>query len=179
MKLKIAVFSLLFISMVASIAAGEQNASESSNNWRGPYAGISIGYINGDTAPDVKVKEKGYFVNDDPGQLNPLASKGLDANDFLGALLLGYSFQRGPVVIGLEADFSLMDYKEQNSTGNINYITSPTNTFSITTKVETRWAANLRMRLGYVWKNSLFFITGGPSWTELDYSFLFTDTFTP
>ncbi|MCG8549946.1 MAG: outer membrane beta-barrel protein [Desulfobacterales bacterium] len=179
MNMKVAGLLSFFLIFITSATVGAESAPKRTTTWNGLYVGLSAGIERGKADPDARVKEQGYFVNQDPGQLNPLASMTIKGHDLSGGLLWGYAFQKGNWVLGLEADVSAADFNESYSSGNRNYITQPAHTFSITTRVESNWSARLRLRLGYAWEDSLFFAAAGPVWTRLDYTFSFSDTFAP
>ncbi|MDH4129489.1 MAG: outer membrane beta-barrel protein, partial [Spirochaetota bacterium] len=113
----------------------------------------------------------------DFGQIEPLSSKNLSGLDFNASIFYGINWQLSSFVLGFEVDFSLINYDEKYSSGNIYYITQPTEPFSVTTNVKSRWIASIRPRLGYSWKSSLFYFTGGLAVTKLKYEFTFKDNF--
>ncbi|MEH0021825.1 MAG: outer membrane beta-barrel protein [Desulfobacter sp.] len=164
-----------FVAVFTANAVGGESKMDFSSIWQGQYVGIAAGASYSKADPDVMLQQTTYFNSQDSDQLNPLASENLDQTDFSGGLLWGFAFQKDHFVFGIEADVSMADFEEEYSTGDISYTSLPTRDFSITTRVKSDWAASLRLRLGYAWKDSLFFASAGPSWTRFDYRFIFTD----
>jgi outer membrane immunogenic protein len=100
-------------------------------NWTGFYVGVNAGYGFGKSNWDVPA-------------VSP-APKG-----FLGGLTLGYNFQTGTWLWGLEGD---ADYSAMNGSANC-----------VGGSCETKnpWLATMRGRLGYAgWNNWLPYLTGG------------------
>lgn len=154
-----------------------ENESTSSSTWDGLYMGITVGASKGKANPTVHAKETTYFTLTDDDQIDPEASHNMDATNVAGSLFFGLNHQINNIVIGLEADVSLTDYNEKYSSGDITYITAPADTFSLSTKVKSNWAFSLRPRLGYAFKKSLLYISGGASMRKFEYDFTFSDTF--
>lgn len=173
------VLIMLVWALFAANQAIAESVSTSSSTWDGLYIGIDAGASKGNAEPTVNAKEAGYFITTDPGQTDPEASHDMDATNFISSLFLGLNHQIGNIVIGLEADVSLDNYNEKYSSGDITYLTQPTATFSVSTKVESNWAFSVRPRFGYAFKKSLLYISGGPSIRKFDYDFTFSDTFGP
>jgi outer membrane immunogenic protein len=93
---------------------------------------------------------------------------------------LGYNYQIAPTwVIGVEGDF---DGTGLNG-GSQSILPEPfnvrsagvTNSFSAREKVE--WLASVRVRLGYAWGPSLFYVTGGGAWERVSDNFLLSTSF--
>jgi len=109
-------------------------------DWTGPYAGIAGGWSWGNsdqTDPGVLFGDGNYNV-----------SGGL-----IGGTL-GYNWQNGQWVFGLEGDYSWADIKGQSSLCGF-----PVFTHSCGTKIETFGTA--RARVGAVMGNQMPYITGG------------------
>lgn len=140
------------------------------------YIGITAGASRGKADPTVNAKETGYFLMTDPIQTDPVASHDMDATNLTGRLFLGLNRQIDNMVYGLEADVSLADYNEKYSSGNITYLTLPTNSFSVTTKVKSNGAFSIRPRFGYVFEKSLCYISAGLAIRKFEYDFTFSDS---
>jgi outer membrane immunogenic protein len=87
------------------------------------------------------------------------------ASTFIGGGQVGYNWQNGHMVYGIEGDF---DFQHWNTTRlqtvfNVGTIFVPGDTFS----VESRWQASLRGRLGYAWDRYLVYATGGVAFTDV------------
>ena len=108
-------------------------------NWSGFYVGGQVGYFWGRT----RVEEDGVVTE-------PHAK----TNGVIGGVFGGYNWQNGPVVFGLEGDFS---WTNAHGTG--------TAVTPITTQLpntyDVNWTSHARGRLGYAFDRWLFFIAGG------------------
>jgi outer membrane immunogenic protein len=99
--------------------------------WTGAYAGASGGY--------------GWT-----------SSGGLDANGGFGGGQIGYNFQTGNIVVGVEGDIA---------GGSISQTVNGTvNGFPFTTAFTNDALASLRGRAGFAYNNWLFFGTAGGGW---------------
>jgi outer membrane immunogenic protein len=96
----------------------------------------------------------------------------------IGGFQAGYNWQFAPRwVAGFEGDFSwtsLHDHREANP------ILSPTGVPAgpnaiVALDAKTPWLASARARFGYTgWlDNTMFYLTGGAAWTNIEYSALF------
>jgi outer membrane immunogenic protein len=96
----------------------------------------------------------------------------------IGGVQAGYNWQFAPRwVAGFEGDFSwtsLHDHREANP------ILSPTGVPAgpnaiVALDAKTPWLASARARFGYTgWlDNTMFYLTGGAAWTNIEYSALF------
>lgn len=99
--------------------------------WQGLYAGIHGGYVHGWAAP------AGYGD-----------SVGLSGGTL--GLHLGYNWQHGPWVVGLEADASWMPIDGARSFAGPVWL-----------EAESDWSSTMRMRLGYSFGGVLLYATGG------------------
>jgi outer membrane immunogenic protein len=117
-------------------------------DWSGLYLGGHIGYMWGRTR-----------VEDDGVVTEPNAR----TNGTVGGVLLGYNWQNGPVVFGLEGDFG---WTNAHGTGLAVVTTTTTqapNTYDV------NWTSRARGRVGYAFDNWLFFIAGGFAVADFDF----------
>lgn len=126
----------LFAILVAGFAGLScTSATAQSFDWAGPYGGLHLGYAVGEsTAIPIDI--------DDPSDL-----KGA----FLGAQI-GYNFQSGPWVFGVEADVSTTNIENDLAGGTI---------VNRDEYVELNWMATLRGRAGYAFNKTLVYGTIG------------------
>ncbi len=101
-------------------------------NWSGLYAGANAGY--------------GWSANTDY----------LDPTGAFGGAQIGYNFQRGHIVFGLEADFEGAGISDSNTYA----------------KSEMNWFGTVRGRLGYTFGSALLYATGGFAYGNVENSFL-------
>ncbi len=107
-------------------------------NWTGFYAGINGGYGWGtstwDLLPGVKIEPKGYLIGG----------------------TLGYNYQMGSFVIGLEGDLDWSNIKG-----------SVTCAVILTCETSNSYLATLRARLGYAFDRFLPYITFGGAYGDI------------
>ncbi|HWK95983.1 MAG TPA: outer membrane protein [Pseudolabrys sp.] len=106
--------------------------------WSGVYAGVNAGYAFGDADSFLAVG----------GATNPLSSK---YDGFIGGVQLGYNWQTGPAVFGVEVE---MNYADVSGTALI-----PTTTVTTTNKLE--WFGAARGRIGYAFDRVMPYVAGG------------------
>lgn len=110
-------------------------------NWTGFYVGVNLG---------------GGWTNTSSGSINS------DLSGVIGGGQLGYNWQAGQILLGIEGDFQGSSQRSSGSAtiGGIG--------FSGESKIP--WFATLRGRLGYVSGPWLIYATGGGAWInyELD-----------
>ncbi len=138
-KASIAAFALLAVPVVAQAAdvpikapyyKGQQSVV-SYYNWTGFYAGINAGYGFGSSdwsAPVVATKPKG----------------------FLAGGTLGYNWQSGAIVYGLEGDFDWSNVKDSVTCGG-----------AFTCETSSNWLATFRGRVGYAFDRWMPYVTAG------------------
>jgi outer membrane immunogenic protein len=124
------------------------------HNWTGFYVGVNAGYSWGSTDVDYS-QGAGIFGNPpNPGGVFA-ASYDLHPNSFIGGGQIGYNYQSGNVVWGLEADIQGRHKSDSES-----LVFNPfQDRFTLT---DTQgWLATFRGRLGYAMNNWLLYATGG------------------
>lgn len=120
--------------------------------WTGFYLGAHAGSL---------------WANSDWSNINgpgPDSQVDVRAAGFLAGGQIGYNFQTGPWVFGIEADAS---------GSNANGATGCPNGFFATCHAQVHWTATLAGRLGYTWDRTLFYGKAGGAWT--DATFFATD----
>lgn len=108
-------------------------------DWSGLYIGGHIGYLWGRT----RVEEDGVVTE-------PNAS----TSGAIGGALVGYNWQSGPWVFGLEGDFG---WTNANGTGTA----TPPPVATLPNTYDVNWTGHVRGRFGYAFDNWLLFIAGG------------------
>jgi len=127
--------------------------------WTGFYIGANVGGTFGDV--DLTgVSEDTDYVNIDPGEVFSFSPDGV-----LGGAQLGYNFQMGDWLFGVEVEGHGMDFDEIGS--------DPASTDILT--VESEWGATASARLGFVLSsNSLLYVKGGYATGNIKTSYLDT-----
>lgn len=105
--------------------------------WTGFYVGLNAGY--------------GWASTD-------ATAAGSDLDGFVGGGQVGYNWQSGNWVFGVEGDFQ-GSAQDTSSTGLLGVT-------PITVDQEIPWLATLRGRLGYAWGPWMLYATGGAAWAD-------------
>ncbi|WP_162003116.1 outer membrane protein [Microvirga tunisiensis] len=149
----------------------------SSGPWAGFYAGVNLG---------------GAYVHDSDISVNWIGSGMVDPfpaaiddrknNGFLGGAQVGYNFQMGGFVAGVEADLQYADIRNRFSGAHSFDRTLPGGTLSqnydFALQSELEWFGTARVRLGYaVAPQLLVYGTGGLAFGEIKTSGTAVDTF--
>jgi outer membrane immunogenic protein len=137
MKLLSGILGLTLTSVVALASA---NAADM---YRAPEVG---GYKDGPAY--VGVNWSGFYagVNGGYGWNNTHSSDFVDPTGGFGGGQIGYNFQRGNIVFGIEADFQGAGISDSDAFGD---------------KSELNWFGTVRGRLGYSFDRALIYGTGG------------------
>lgn len=116
-----------------------------SDSWAGFYVGLNGGYGWSSTGSVIDYNG-GFLGSDSSGRALP--------NGGFGGAQVGYNFQSGRFVYGIEADFQGGDLSDR-----IAGTTAAGNAFSDRERVD--WFGTARGRLGYSFGRTLFYATGG------------------
>lgn len=121
-------------------------------NWTGFYIGAQVGYAWGDNSTREFVTATGAptgFV------------QGFNADGVVGGGHVGYNWQFGQFVFGLEGDIEAADINGGYRLGNLNG-----------TDFRIDAQASIRGRLGVAFNNSLLYVTGGAAWADMDHTYV-------
>jgi outer membrane immunogenic protein len=121
-------------------------AVSSGFNWSGFYLGLNAGYLWGETT----LQEQLMFTG-------PPA---FDRDGFIGGGQMGYNFQTGPWVLGVEADIQYSD-----ASGSTNAAPCPP-----TCNADLNWFGTVRGRAGYAFDHLLVYATGGWAYGGIEQS---------
>lgn len=164
---------------IAGPVAAADNAAVTGHDWQGFYGGLALGGAYSEALPDTEVLYTGYFNDNvngsDAAQVNPILQRKIGGRDFTGSALLGYDFQSGHIIYGIEADLTLMDFSESEGQGRTAYDTVPVLFFTTDTTVETNFLFNLRPKIGYATGNLQYYVSVGPSVSRIKTTTRFTD----
>lgn len=116
-------------------------------NWTGFYIGAHVGWAGMD-------KDWFVFLNN-AGTQHHLSG-------ILGGGQVGFNWQAGNLVLGVEGDVSGMDPSGSS--------TCPQITF--TCRTEAHWLATLAGRAGYAFGPALLYVKGGAAWAGEKYAFV-------
>jgi outer membrane immunogenic protein len=119
-------------------------------NWTGLYVG---GEIGGGWAHQQGTLNTGNRFFPAGFEVAPLNASGV-----LGGAVLGYNYQYGPLVLGVEGTYDWGDLHGSATTQ------SPLLPISRTETVNGDWLATVSGRAGYAWNNVLVYGKGGAGW---------------
>ena len=147
-------------------------------NWSGFYAGVNAGAAFG--AYDANTSAAygpGTYFGSTPtyaGAVDALGAQKLDPRGFVGGLQLGFNYQFGNIVAGLEGDF---EYVHLNGSANsaAAYPNTLGSQFLISSYGNADWLFTLTPRLGFAANNWLLYGFGGLAVTDLRTDFMFSD----
>jgi outer membrane immunogenic protein len=125
-------------------------------SWTGFYIGAQAGYAWGDNSTTEFVTATGVPTG---------FSQGFNANGFVGGGHVGYNWQAGQFVFGLEGDVEGADIDGGYRLANLNG-----------TDFRVDFQASLRGRLGVAFNNSLLYVTGGVAWADMEHTYVFANT---
>ena len=114
-------------------------------DWNGPFFGISTGLTVGQTRHSAAA-----------GDLTP----SFDMTGGLFGIALGYNWQAGKILYGIDTDISLSTKR-----GTSGYLGAPTGFLAETSE---RWFATYRGRVGLVRDSWMFYITGGGATADVN-----------
>jgi len=157
---------LLLLTTVASFTAvASVHAQTSDPNWTGPYVGLHVGA----TLDNQKVGSSGVLTNN-YNALQTNARPGeivLDRNGAEGGGQIGYNYQYGRLVTGLEADIALADADaSQRIIGPV--ASGATQNSYLSSKLDD--LGTVRARFGYlITPRVLLYGTGGYAYGDVKY----------
>jgi outer membrane immunogenic protein len=127
-------------------------------NWTGFYIGAQVGYAWGDNSTREFVTATGL-----PTGFN----QGFSTDGFVGGGHVGYNWQAGQFVFGLEGDVEGADIN-----GGYRLIPSLDGT-----DFRLNFQASIRGRVGIAFNNSLLYVTGGAAFADLEHTYVNANTF--
>jgi opacity protein-like surface antigen len=125
-------------------------------NWTGFYVGGFGGATQG-------AADWGYVG----GEVSPHIGGHLFGGD------IGYNYQTGSYVFGVEGDLSTTNTKGGTACGpmSVNVVTIVAGSmFQMTCNANANWIATATARAGYTWDRALFYVKGGGAWTDEQFS---------
>lgn len=160
-NLTIAFTASVFVGLLPFVA----NADQVSTDWSGAYAGVNLGYTSGTNHINSLdgISNTNYNGGEgyNPGSFSPQTDH---LNGSLGGAQVGYNFQSGNIVYGVEADIQKSDITGKSSSNLYNVPEncgcSP-NTLNSDLKQKVNWFSTIRGQVGYSFNNILLYGTGG------------------
>jgi len=148
-------------------------------SWTGWYAGINGGGVWGTTEPDVHdIGPDSFFAGGNV--LKVVLGGSQDFNNSGGTVggQIGYLYQQGPAILGLEAGFNWMNLKGSTSNSALYPVTSPSG-FTWNLEGKADFLFTFLGRVGIDMGAWYPYLTGGLAVTRLKYTATYIDTFYP
>ncbi|NWA05531.1 outer membrane protein [Pseudomonas gingeri] len=154
----------------ADLPASAPSSHASSNaavDWTGFYGGVNAGAgFGGDTSVHTKGQAAPNIANI-AGGARP-GSVDLDRNGFVGGAQLGYNYQFGQWVAGVETDLSYTDLNDSRNIGTRQLNTGAALNNKFESKI--KYLGTLRGRFGYAFDRTLVYGTAGLAYGETSQS---------
>jgi len=135
-------------------------------NWSGWYVGANAGYSWGTSSIDY-AQEPGLLFGSPPFGAGGTLSSSVSPKSFIGGAQIGYNYQTGVWVYGVETDIAWRARTDS--------VSSVLNTVgdTLTLSDEQKWVGTLRGRIGVTpttASNWLFYVTGGLAYGNFGHS---------
>lgn len=130
--------------------------------WTGFYVGVNAGYVWSES------RTRYDYVLSDPADVAEFAALGLvppslgrDSDGFIGGGQIGYNYQMGQLVLGLEADLQYLDAGQRDSQATTLSDAFGTGTVTTSARSSIDWLGTVRARAGFAFDRALLYATGG------------------
>jgi outer membrane immunogenic protein len=154
--------------------------AQQQTNWTGAYVGANLGASWGDNATNITAIPGTGAVVIPPGDvdfIHKFANNLSNKTGFAGGGEVGYNYQNGPLVLGIETDFGAFDIDQNNATTFTSTV-SPASV-SISHRVGTDWLWTVRPRIGYAGSNWMVYGTAGMAMSDVKVNTSYADTRVP
>lgn len=166
----VAAFSLVCSAIYAGPPGVHAEAAATSIDWTGFYLGAFGSYTRAQVDPQLSLS--GGFDQLPAPVTNGIEAHGSEAFDFNGAELgglLGFNYQFGQIVVGLEAAGGYLWSGESRDTGGFT-LGQGVPPLDIRSSFKTHYLLTVAPRIGYAFGRVLPYITGGLAVGDLDWS---------
>lgn len=134
-------------------------------DWNGAYVGVQGGYTHARSATDVSLG--GQWSTESASLRNFVATNAgarqRDDDVNIGAQI-GYNYQSGDVVLGLEGEFTFLNGGKSETRGPLT--AAPSLTYTFTNTVDPKHMFALKGRAGVSLGKTLVYASGGWAWTR-------------
>lgn len=180
----------IFLAMISPQAA---TAADAMYNWSGFYAGASAGYGWGSANNNLTISDGPTVSNchfcsmivggNDAGVAQSAGSTSFSPGGFVGGAQVGYNWQGGSWVYGLEGDFQYLGLRQTvdssaqlpaNTAAGGN-CTSGACIANFSNGVKADWLLTIRPRVGYIWDSNLLYATAGLAISRLSFTQTYSD----
>jgi|HubBroStandDraft_6_1064221.scaffolds.fasta_scaffold52143_2 outer membrane immunogenic protein len=166
--------------MAADMSVKAMPAPAPVASWTGFYIGINGGGAWGSVDPSVRdIGPDSFFAGANVPAVTTNGSQSFNMSGGLAGGQLGYLFQAGRAVLGVEASFDWSSLKGTAANGPTVYpVTAPT-TFSWNLRGSSDFMATFLGRIGFDMGQWYPYLTGGAAVARLKYTASYIDTFYP
>lgn len=149
-------------------------------SWTGWYLGINGGWAWGKVDPGAAdAGPDSFFAGGNVGAVRAGAGTHFTTSGGIAGGQLGYLYQAGPAILGVEAAFDWADVSGNGGVGFTPYpVTAPTG-FSWNLTHKQDFLATFLARAGMDMGDWYPYVTGGAATAHIKYSTVYTDTFYP
>jgi outer membrane immunogenic protein len=140
-------------------------------SWTGFYFGVNAGYGTGDDSPVTTTGQAAINVTNVAAGARP-ASVDLSPDGFIGGAQIGYNYQVGTFVYGLETDIQYTRFIDRRTVTTT--ATNGTDRLDNRFTQELEYLGTFRARLGIAADRALFYVTGGLAYGKIDNAVSFT-----
>lgn len=138
-------------------------------DWSGPYIGISAGYTG--TKSQTSTALSGSWTSETQALRDDVTSKfaaNQTVNDLNFGGQIGYNYQTGGAVLGLEAEFNLLNGSKVTTRGPIASAPFPTLSYTYTNRVDPKHMIALKARVGAAMGKAMLYAEGGWAFAKAD-----------
>lgn len=158
---------LILASAAACIIATPAYAED--GDWTGAYVGVSVGYTAAKS--DTTTALSGSWTSESAALQSEVTSRfaarqSLDDINFGGQI--GYNFQTGGAVLGVEADIAALSGNQVTTRGPLATTAFPALSYTYTNRVDPKYMISLKARVGAAMGNTLIYADGGWGFTKAD-----------
>lgn len=152
--------NLIFAALLGCAVATPAFAED--GDWSGPYAGISAGYSGAKSATTTALS--GSWASESQALRDDVTGKfaaNQSVNDIAFGAQLGYNYQTGGAVLGLEAEFSLLNGESVSTRGPLATTPFPALSYTYTNRVDPKHMFALKAKVGAAMGKALIYAEGG------------------
>lgn len=159
--------TFLKLSACALALAATPAFAQDEGDWSGPYVGVQGGYTAAKS--DTSIALSGAWTSESQALRDfvtaNMGAKQSDDDVNFGAVL-GYNFQTGGAVLGLEGEFSVLSGGETIVRGPTPTTPFPSLSYTFTNSIDPKHMFALKAKAGVATGNTLFYVDGGWAWTK-------------
>tara|TARA_R110000782_G_scaffold7811_5_gene25916 strand:+ start:240 stop:1007 length:768 start_codon:yes stop_codon:yes gene_type:complete len=148
-------------------------ADEAIRQWKGFNLGLSIGLAETDANSDGYAEgvntDGAYWAPADLPTVNSVVEQDISTDSVVGGLDLGYNLQAGHLVLGLDGGAYATNTDKTIETFSV--YPSNANGFTIRSAVRSNWFVKLAPKVGYIYRDFLFELSGGLAFASITTSF--------